>query len=154
MIYKGQNSENLLQAITFDWSVFTDLRSTPLSYISNALFSDTPLPYLLSCCVFHICHITCVTCVTYVTCQVSCKVGKWGIPEKSIKNASQRHRPIKDFSYQSARWDVSGNTSHKVKKAIALRMLKSIQGRRFFWLINQLFPTLFLHHLHHRGQAN
>ena len=59
-------------------------------YIFNALFRDTSLAYLLSRCVCHICHVTCVTCVTYVTCQVSRKVGKWGIPEKSIKNAAQR----------------------------------------------------------------
>ena len=68
----------------------TDLRSTSLSCIFNALFRDTSLAYLLSRYVCHICHVTCVTCVTYVTCQVSRKVGKWGIPEKSIKNAAQR----------------------------------------------------------------
>ena len=49
----------------------TDLRSTSLSCIFNALFRDTSLAYLLSRCVCHICHVTCVTCVTYVTCQVS-----------------------------------------------------------------------------------
>ena len=70
-----------------------DLRSTPLSYIFSALFRDTSLAYLLSRRARHICHVTCVTCVTYVTCQVSRKVGKWGIPEKSIKNVVQRRRP-------------------------------------------------------------
>ena len=71
----------------------TDLRVTPLCYIFNALFRDTSLAYLLSRRVCHICHVasvTCVTCVTFVTCQVTRKVGKWGIPEKSIKNVAQR----------------------------------------------------------------
>ena len=47
----------------------SDLRSTPLSYIFNALFRDTSLAYLLSRRVCHIYHVT-TTCATYVTCQV------------------------------------------------------------------------------------
>ena len=67
-----------------------DLNSTPLSYIFNALFRDTPLAHLLLRHVCHICHICHVTCVTYVTCKMLRKVGKWDIPEKSIKNVAQR----------------------------------------------------------------
>ena len=65
----------------------TDLRSTPLSYIFNALFTDTPLGYLSSCPVFHVCHFT------YVTCQLSHKEGKWGIHGKSLKNVAKRCWP-------------------------------------------------------------
>ena len=64
-----------------------DLNSTPLSYIFNALFRDTPLAHLL---LRHVCHICHVTCVIYITCETLRKVGKWGIPEKSIKNVAQR----------------------------------------------------------------
>ena len=67
-----------------------DLNSTPLSYIFNALFRDTPLAHLLLRHVCHVCHVCHVTCVTYVTCQMLRKVGKWDIPEKSIKNVAQR----------------------------------------------------------------
>ena len=67
-----------------------DLNSTPLSYICNALFRDTPLAHLLLRHVCHVCHICHVTCVIYVTCETLRKVGKWGIPEKSIKNVGQR----------------------------------------------------------------
>ena len=38
----------------------------------------------------HMCHLCHVMCVTYVTCQMLGKVGKWDIPEKSIKNVGQR----------------------------------------------------------------
>ena len=48
-----------------------DLNSTPLSYIFNALFRDTPLAHLLLRHMCHICHICHVTCVTYVTCRTS-----------------------------------------------------------------------------------
>ena len=71
----------------------TDLISTPLSYIFNTLFRDTPLAYLTW-------HLTrdlrdvCDTCdMTYVTRVTWQKVGKWGIPEKSSKNAAQRRWP-------------------------------------------------------------
>ena len=70
-----------------------DLNSTPLSYIFNALFRDTPLAHLLLRHVCHVCHICHVTCVIYVTCETLRKVGKWGIPEKSIKNVGQRQWP-------------------------------------------------------------
>ena len=64
-----------------------DLNSTPLTYIFKPLFKDTPLAHLL---LRHVCHVCHVTCVTYVTCQMLRKVGKWDIPEKSIKNVAQR----------------------------------------------------------------
>ena len=70
-----------------------DLNSTPLTYIFNALFRDTPLAHLLLRHVCHVCHVCHVTCVTYVTCQMLRKVGKWDIPEKSIKNIAQRRWP-------------------------------------------------------------
>ena len=59
-----------------------DLNSMPLTYIFNA--------HLLLRHVCHICHVCHVTCVTYVTCKMLRKVGKWDIPEKSIKNVAQR----------------------------------------------------------------
>ena len=89
-IYKGQNSENPLRAITFDWS---DLRTWFQRLWATFLMLISGIPHLPTfrhvACVTS-CHITCVTCVTYLTCQVSRKVGKWGIPEKSIKNVAQR----------------------------------------------------------------
>ena len=45
----------------------TDLNSTPLSYIFNALFRDTPLAYLTQHLTRDICDAHDVTYVTYVT---------------------------------------------------------------------------------------
>ena len=74
-----------------------DLNSTPLSYIFNVLFRDTPLAHLLLRHVCHVCHICHVTCVIYVTCETLRTVGKWGIPEKSIQNEAQvRSMPSRD----------------------------------------------------------
>ena len=78
-IYKGQNSENPLRAITFDWS---DLRTWFQRLWATFLMLFSGIPYLPTL------RDTCdVTYVTHATWQ---KVGKWGIPEKSIKNAAQR----------------------------------------------------------------
>ena len=89
-IYKGQNSENPLRAITFDWS---DLRTwfQRLWATFLMLFSGIPhLPTLRD--TWHVTYVTHVTCVTWrdVTHATWRKVGKWGIPEKSIKNVAQR----------------------------------------------------------------
>ena len=45
----------------------TDLNLTPLSYIFNALFRDTPLAYLTQRLTCDICDARDVTYVTYVT---------------------------------------------------------------------------------------
>ena len=42
----------------------SDLRSTSLSCIFNALFRDTSFAHFLSRRVCHVCHVTCVTSVT------------------------------------------------------------------------------------------
>ena len=81
-IYKGQNSENPLRAITFDWSVLRNWGQR-LWATFLMLFSGIPhLPTLRD--TWH---------VTYVTHAMWQKVGKWGIPEKSIKNVAQRRHP-------------------------------------------------------------
>ena len=71
----------------------TDLRSTSLSCIFNALFRDTPLAYLTRHLTRDIRDARDTCDVTYVTHTTWQKVGKWGIPEKSIKNVAQRRWP-------------------------------------------------------------
>ena len=83
-IYKGQNSENPLRAITFDWS---DLRTwfQRLWATFLMLFSGIPhLPTLRD--TWHVTYVTHITYVTWrdVTHATWRKVGKWDIPGKSI----------------------------------------------------------------------
>ena len=91
--YKGLNSQNLYPAITFDWSVLRTWGQR-LWAAYWMLFSGIPhLPTLRDTW-----HVTirdvCDTCdMTYVTRVTWQKVGKWGIPEKSSKNAAQRRWP-------------------------------------------------------------
>ena len=101
----------------------TDLRSTPLNYIFNALFRDTPLAYLSSRATCHVCHLTPVPCVTYVKLR-DMTIGNWGIPEKSIKNARPYGDPTRPWGPYQAIW---GPWETKLLHFIVKKMPQNIQ---------------------------